>query len=508
MNEANRTPSILIIAVFLMGLLLVPVGVSYASTSAQKTPAQSYSMTSGFTLSQSQGVSRTVRVAIYNEPNTTAPSYTTHPGTLNNNVTGLKAILQSYGIQVTVLNLHDILAHKLKTADFDVFAMPDNLPRENITNMVYDFWLGGGGLLALDGSALYLCYMGILPPEAIGTDGYATYWGYTGSNINITARHPVSKSYAIGDVITTSPSTLSWNWTTLAVTSIAGDLTKVAQYGGSPTTAAVLAYNPSDRGGRVVSGQPDLVYDYLPQLNAMLADAVNWLCPRPKARILYDLTHEPWYGVDSWDLGFTHYTTFPKYYDWRDELVSRSYTFDKLYPSSAGNLTLANLAPYDVLVEAAPSLNFTASEVSAVTSWIAAGGGLLAMGDNPGLGDQNKDINYLLSPYNLRMNLTLGGSGGIYDVFLKHPASEACSVISPSGPGSSELLGYRLSYCGRPAWKLHSGRPSARQWPHTASSRPQYLCSRVYRLQRQQAVLNKHHQLARFGRSACASLHR
>ena len=440
MNEAKRTPSILIIAVFLVGLLLVPVGVGYASPSAQKAPAERFSVTSDFSLAVSQGVSRTVRVAIYNETNTTTPSYTTNGGMPHNNVTGLQAILQSYGVHVTVLNVNDILAHKLRTADFDVFAMPDNLPREKITKLVYDFWLGGGGLLTLDGSGLYLCYMGILPPESAGSDGYGTYWGYVGSSSNITARHPISKSFAVNDVISSGLGYLCWNWTALSSTSIAGDLTQIAKSKGDLSKATVLAFNPSDQGGKVVTMPLELESDYLPQFEPMFSDAVNWLCPRPKARILYDLTHVPWYGIDSWDVPLTHISN-AKYYVWRDELVSRSYTVDKLYPSASGNLTLANLAPYDVLVEAAPSLNFTASEVSAVTTWISAGGGLLAMGDNPGLGDQNKNINYLLSPYHLRMNLTLGGSGGIYDVFKKHPASEGCFVISPSGPGALNFTG-------------------------------------------------------------------
>ncbi len=93
--------------------------------------------------------------------------------------------------------------HMLRTADFDVFMMPDNLPRENITNLVKDFWLSGGGILAFDSSGLFLCYMGILPPESAGSDGYSTYWVYSGQDVNITTRNPVSKSYSLGNVTPT-----------------------------------------------------------------------------------------------------------------------------------------------------------------------------------------------------------------------------------------------------------------------------------------------------------------
>ncbi len=86
-----------------------------------------------------------------------------------------------------------------------------------------------------------------------------------------------------------------------------------------------------------------------------------------------------------------------------------------------------------------PSRNFTASEVSAVADWIAAGGSLLVLGDNSGLTQQNANINYLLSPYNLRMNMTVSPAGPNFTVFQKHAICEGLSSIATSSPGAVNL---------------------------------------------------------------------
>ena len=51
-------------------------------------------------------------------------------------------------------------------------------------------------------------------------------------------------------------------------------------------------------------------------MDEMIIDAIDWLCPRPKGRIAYDLSHNPRLGVDNWD----DLTAYPGYYeDWRNE---------------------------------------------------------------------------------------------------------------------------------------------------------------------------------------------
>ena len=65
---------------------------------------------------------REVRVAIYDEPNSTAPAYDATGGDINNNVTGLAEILSlNERISVSVLHEPDILNRALSTANFDVF---------------------------------------------------------------------------------------------------------------------------------------------------------------------------------------------------------------------------------------------------------------------------------------------------------------------------------------------------------------------------------------------------
>jgi hypothetical protein len=376
----------------------------------------------------------TVRVAVYNEPNLTAPAYATTAGTINNNASDLAAMLTSHGVAVTLVTVHDISNHVLLTAKYDVLALVDNFPRENITDEVREFWLGGGSLLVFDGAAGFLCYFGMLPPEAAGTSGSGTYWGYASNDIHVLTRHPVAKAYAVDDVISTLSGYLLWDWVALQGTAIASDLVRVARSESDADSCNVLAYDPTDRGGRIVTFAYDYNAEVLPNLHQMIVDAVDWLCPRPKGRVVFDLSHRPYYGVDAWD---AQALIKPRYSGWRDALVSRTYTFDKLYPAVTGNLTAARLAPYDLLVIVLPRTNFTAAEVAAVNSWIAGGGSLLILGDNGGVSLQpyNQNINYLLSGTALRLENTLTGPMGTFTYLVAHPTTEACTELYVVFPG-------------------------------------------------------------------------
>ncbi len=386
----------------------------------------SQSITAGY-------VPRDIRVAIYDEPNMTAPAYATSPGGVNNNATGLMDILVGYGYDVTLLDVHDIYNYELTTANYDVFCMVDNFPRENITSRVMDFWLGGGGLLVFDGSAGFLCSFGILPPEAFGTSGHTTYWLYATNNIVLYERHPVGKSSS--GTISTSGS-LCWDYTALSVTSIGADLTMVATSGHSPTWAAILAFDPSDKGGKVVTIAHDLESEYVPDLEPLFADAVDWLAPRPKARVLYDLTHQPWCPTDTWEWnGDGNYLT-----SWRNGLVANSFTVDKLHPSALGNLTPENLAPYDMLVTNQPLLNISASEILAVEEWVLAGGGLFVIGDNPGVPD-NYHLDDLIAPYGIQFNDTVSPYNQAIAVDDMHPTTEGCTSLNYHGATNLILSG-------------------------------------------------------------------
>jgi hypothetical protein len=391
-------------------------------------------------------VPRDIRVAIYDEPNMTAPTYATNPGGRNNNATGLRDILLSYGYDVTLLDVHDIYNYELTTANFDVLCLVDNFPRENITHRIMDFWLGGGGLLVFDGSAGFLCSFGILPPEAIGTDGSPTYWEYSGSNIVFTGLHPVSKSVAPG-TITNLGGYLRWNWLILQGTTIGSDLTRVASTGQSINEATILAFDPSDRGGRVATIALDLANEYIPEMEPLYADAVDWLAPRPKARILYDLTHQPWCPIDTWEWnGDSNFLT-----TWRNTMVANHFTVDKLHPSFLGNLTAENLAPYDMLVSNQPMVDISPSEVQAVEEWVQAGGGLLAIGDNPGVPD-NYRLDELISPFGFQFNDTVTPyNTGVWD-FDMHPTTEGCTSLLVQG--ATNLI---LSGDAYPIWRYTDG---------------------------------------------------
>ena len=391
---------------------------------------QTHSQNSEITdLNSSQLPIGPIRIAIYDEPNVTHPTYSL-VGTLTNNYTLVNEILTSAGYDISLLNVHDIYDHQLTTANYDVFIMIDNLPRDNITNYVRDFWLGGGSLLTFDSAVTYLCYFGILPPESAGDDGFGTYYGYSVSETqNISVRHPISKSYQVSDQFTIENADwATFDWAALQGTSIASELVRIATINGNANSVTVLGLDPKNRGGKVLHFLT--ARDFTG--NQLLIDGIEWLCPKPKGRILYDLSHYPYYGIDSWDLPYSNYA--PRYELLRDNLVNRSYMIDKLYPSVTGNLTSSNLAPYDILFIALSNVNYTAAEITAVTNWVNKGGSLLVLGENIGLNDYNMRTNDLLVSFDLKMNTTSSGSGSAtYQV--THPTLEGCSQITVLGPG-------------------------------------------------------------------------
>ncbi|MBY9012511.1 MAG: hypothetical protein KGD70_09070 [Candidatus Lokiarchaeota archaeon] len=396
------------------------------------------SQTKDLAPTSSQIIPKTVRVAIYNEPNITRPGYATL-GNMHNNYTALKDLLIGAGYEVSELTASDISNHKLMTADYDVFILADNVPRENITNYVKEFWLGGGGIISFDSAISYICYAGMIPPESEGSEGYSVYWNYSPFSTvqNITTRHPVTKAYQVNDTITEK--SIDWaafDWTALQGTSIASEITKLATKAENSNLATVVAFDPTKKGGRVIQmlGEGDSIGV---NMEDIIIDAIDWLCPRPKGRILFDLSHFPYYGIDAWDLSYANYA--PRYEILRDNLVNRSYTIDKLYPSPTGNLTTNNLLPYDMLFLCMPELNFTSSEVTAVTQWVNNGGGLIAIGENAGFVDENNIINYLYGSYDLQMVSVTGTSGATY--IVDHPTVEGCLEISASAPGTINYSG-------------------------------------------------------------------
>ncbi|MHA1556544.1 MAG: DUF4350 domain-containing protein [Candidatus Heimdallarchaeota archaeon] len=387
--------------------------------------------------------SRPIKVAIYNEQNLTAPIYDTSAGDNNNNISNLVDILSANEqIDITIVNVQDIYNRILTTANFDVFAMVDNNPRENITDMVQDFWLAGGGIIAFDGPAVFLSNFGILPPEALGTSGRPAYWDFNTDGFNITNRHPIAKAYSLGTTIAADGgySYCSWDWTALSGSVIAPDLTPIAHSLVDPNEITVLAFDPTDRGGKVVSIGFDLDHEEIPELDQLIRDAVDWLTPRPKAKIAFDMSHKPRRSIDTWDT----YSDYPNSYAiMRDLLVSHGYTVDKLYDVPSGdNFTYDRLSKFDMLICESPDINYTAGDIAAMEAWITDGGSLLAVSDNPTFsfeigGDQ---INNLVNSYG--MSIVEGTvAGTTFTEFTKHPTTEGVQDIYNNNYGYINITG-------------------------------------------------------------------
>ncbi|MBD3160210.1 MAG: hypothetical protein GF309_15640, partial [Candidatus Lokiarchaeota archaeon] len=432
----KRALPLIVITLFLAGIFFVPVGITNTPARHQEALPENEAINTPFSGSFLP-LDKQVRVAIYDEPNTTLPEYATGLGMqFSNEVAALITLLEGAGYIVTTLNVHDILNHQLKTADYDVLILADNYPRENITNFVDEFYLGGGGVLGLNAAFGYLLYSGMIMPEAKGDDAYGGLWDEESwSTHKIAQRHPITKSVQVDDTVV-EPSHDAKEFffgSYIKENSVVAPYFEVVanQSDGSGYSSIVCLDNVL-KGGRVV-GMAANTTTITSDMGDIIIDAVEWLCPRPKGRILFDVSHRNFYPVDTWDP--TQYTGAPRFSSFRETLVNKSYTFDKLWPSAAGNLTSANLAPYDLLVLNMPEYNFTLDEIAAISDWVSVGGGLFLMGDYDGFLEENQNINYLLANYDLRMNLTENFNPGTFTTtaFAEHPTVENINELTFSG---------------------------------------------------------------------------
>ncbi|MHA1442487.1 MAG: GGIII-like transmembrane region-containing protein, partial [Candidatus Heimdallarchaeota archaeon] len=233
-----------------------------------------------------------------------------------------------------------------------------------------------------------------------GSDGYGVYWNYVYGDMNITTRHPVSKDYQIKDEIPINYDYLKWDWAALQGSIIGSDLTMVASSPTDDNRVTALAFDPTDRGGKIATIAWDLMGYNHENLSSMILDACDWLAPRPKAKIAYDMGHTPIFGIDAWD---DEAVVPERYTGLRDYLVSLDFTVEKLYDQIFGDtITLSRLNEYDMLFVGAFNIGYNTNEIAAVEEWIAGGGSLLILGDNHVLlPDQNLRANSLLTPYDL-----------------------------------------------------------------------------------------------------------
>ncbi len=384
-------------------------------------------------------IDRPIRVAIYFEANTSVPAYSSVPvDGLTNDYDEVQTLLEGAGYTVALVSTTDILNHQLITANYDVFVLINHLPRENIANLVKDFWLGGGGVLSFNFGLSFLFYYGMWIPELSGSDYQGPYWqNLPAEDMNVTVRHPITQEHQIGDAVYER----AGDWVTFwgpvweSYSSIEQGVELLLSNFTTVTYCYGAAIDSSYRGGRIVQLPGDgtsIPADF----EGMIINAAEWLVPKPKGRIAYDLSHQPRLCVDAWDIDYsTVYFAENSFSQLRDLYVNHSYTFDKLYPSASGNFTATRLAEYDILIINWPDLNFTASEKTVIEEWIKSGGSLLVLGDRAGLTGPNRgdlQINYLLDDFGMElsdddiMDYTTTTNTG------DHPTLEGCFSLSIS----------------------------------------------------------------------------
>jgi len=430
----KRVIPLFFIALFLFGALSVPKMATGMHMSVEISPTERFSEQQLISALPAQFVDRSTRVAVYDEPDTTLHSYASG-GVYSNNITTVIPILEGAGYEVTVIDLFAILDHQLMTAKYDVLVLVDNLPRDNVTLLVKEFWRGGGAVLSFNSAFGYLMYFGLIHDSLennfglLGADP-TPYWGYDNfDTIYFEERHPIAKDYHPGENL----SVPGFNWVKLNYLDLPGLLGD--DFGGVAISdivdGVILGVDNSDKGGRIVQITGNC--STIPTgFDSIIVDSIDWLCPKPKGRVLFDYSHFPYYGIDAGDP--TGFNAVGRYSLWRDYMVNHSFTVHKFYYSAAGNLTAENLAPYDMLVIVAPEWNFTAAEVAAVTSWIEAGGGLVAMGDHLSFVPESHNLNYLLSNFNMILNVSVAfGFDVVTTDSNMHPINEAVGEVTFAG---------------------------------------------------------------------------
>ncbi|MBD3406992.1 MAG: hypothetical protein GF411_12815 [Candidatus Lokiarchaeota archaeon] len=430
----KRVSLLIMVTLFLTGIFMVPSAISPSISSSQITSDTSplYETSTPSALPD-----REIRVALYNETNFTCPAYT--QGSMNTNYSIIYSVLDNAGYSVDRITFQDILDYKLILADYDVIVLPDNNPRENISNHVKEFWLGGGGVLSFDSSIGYLGWAGILPRENESIDdGRYAFWNYVSTGpAEIQTLHPVTKSYDVTDQLTYT--TLNYGTylvDSLSTASIYSSVEILALSAADPNEAVIVASDPNDKGGKVVHiGIP--IDPWSNDINNLVIDAVDWLAPRPKARIAFDFSHQPRLHVDSWDEFATTWSPTNNYGEYRNLLVNHSYTFDKFFPSSEGNFTTERLEQYDMIILSWPDLNYTTTEMSTINNWVADGGSMLVMGDRSGFlpSGGNERINELLADYDMEI--------GSYNVLDDQTAIRATPYHISAKTSGSIGISYR-----------------------------------------------------------------
>jgi len=209
------------------------------------------------------------RVAVLNSWE--RPPYFT--GGWNNNYQLLVDALNVQGFYAQAVINEEIIGGILSF--FDVFVIVDNVPNDAAVPWVVDFWSNGGGIVAFDSSICFLCYAGILPPESSGSNGYYVYWDYeTSYQARISAEHPVTEGYEVGQIVYGASGDAEYWVDALAGTSAYPYYTMLVEDVTRPNRAYVSAYEPT------VTGRVVHIWDYShwsnTDLQLMILNAMEW----------------------------------------------------------------------------------------------------------------------------------------------------------------------------------------------------------------------------------------
>jgi thermitase len=169
------------------------------------------------------------------------PSY--FVGGASNDYQTLVDALNARGFYAEALTNEEIMNGAL--SNFDVFVMVDNVPSESAVPFVVDFWQRGGGLIGFDSAICFFCYAGVLPSESVGYNGYGAYWDYGTSPLTmISAVHPVTEGYTVGQIISGTGGDAEYKVDALNGNSTLPYYTKLAENLFYSNGACVSAFEP------------------------------------------------------------------------------------------------------------------------------------------------------------------------------------------------------------------------------------------------------------------------
>jgi flagellin-like hook-associated protein FlgL len=223
-----------------------------------------------------------VKVAVLNS--TAHPAYAS--GGFSNHVAeAIETLNKDPYIIAENLTNTQIQADLLISGKFDVLLFIDNLPDNDSNPMIVDFWNNtGGGIVALDSAICFLCYVGILPQEAAGTNGRDVYWEYQSKDTaKISTAHPVTDGYTVDENITGQSGDARYNNTALAGTANYYYYTRLAKGISDSNFTYASAYEPPTQ-GRVVHIWNQDTYNIPTRL--MLINAIKWAGKAPSMKEL------------------------------------------------------------------------------------------------------------------------------------------------------------------------------------------------------------------------------